>query len=124
MNGKEFEELVQRLHDDGWKKSGMTYRHEDFHYYKAYERYEDDFGNGHYRYQILVLFYDWRKYGERAYNSANGETSVTVIVMPIDLEDGRADLEMSSFDGITKVERIAKEYYEWVRKNFKCKDRK
>ena len=49
---------------------------------------------------------------------------IEIVVMPIDLVDyGRVDLHISKFDGITSLERIAKDYYEWVRKNFKCKER-
>lgn len=125
MSGKDYDILIQKLLDDGWKKSGMTIRREDFHFYKAYEEYKDKYGETCHRYQILVLFYDWRKYGESAFAGIEEqETSVSVVVMPLDLEDIiNVDLEISHFEGITKVERIAKEYYEWVRRNFKCLDR-
>lgn len=125
MTGKELETLVQRLYDDGWKRSDMKIQSEDFHLYKGYEGYEDSYGETHYRYQILILFYDWRKYGERARRSGiEDEVSVLVIVMPIDLlTDERVELTLSRFDSITGTERIAKLYYEWVRKNFICKRR-
>ena len=123
MSGKEFDSLIQMLRDDGWKKSGFHYRYDDFYFYKGYEEYENKYGETVHRYQILVLFYDWRKYKKDIMVEDN-ETSVSVIVMPLDLlDDGKVDLELSRFDGITKVERIAKEYYEWVRRNFKCLDR-
>ena len=125
MSGKEFDSLIQRLQDEGWKKSGVHFRNDDFYFYKGYEEYADKYGDTCHRYQILVLFYDWRKYGESAFASIEEqETSVSVVVMPLDLEEIiNVDLEISHFEGITKVERIAKEYYEWVRKNFKCLDR-
>jgi len=125
MSGKEFDSLIQKLQDEGWKKSGMTIRREDFHFYKAYEEYKDKYGETCHRYQILVLFYDWRKYGGSAYASLEeNEVGLEVIVMPLDLEGiMRVDLCLTRFVGITEVERIAKYYYEWVRKNFKCMDR-
>jgi len=123
MSGKDYDILIQKLRDDGWKKSGMTFRREDFHFYKGYEEYEDTYGDTAYRYQILVLFYDWRKYKSECMVEEN-ETSVSVVVMPLDLVDiRRVDLELSRFDGIAETERIAKEYYEWVRNNFKCLER-
>lgn len=125
MSGKEFDSLIQRLQDEGWKKSGVHFRNDDFYFYKGYEEYVDKYGDTGHRYQILVLFYDWRKYGDSAFAGIEEqETSVSVVVMPLDLEDIiNVDLEISHFEGITKVERIAKEYYEWVRRNFKCLDR-
>ena len=125
MSGKDYDILIQKLRDDGWKKSGHQFRSDDFYFYKGYEEYKDKYGETKHRYQILVLFYDWRKYGKSAFASIEEqETSVSVVVMPLDLEEiMTVDLEISQFDGITKVERIAKEYYEWVRKNFKCLDR-
>ena len=125
MSGKEFDSLIQKLRDEGWKKSGLPLRREDFHFYKAYEEYKDKYGDTCHRYQVLILFYDWRKYGKSAYaDIEENEVGIEVIVMPLDFEECmRVDLDMSQFDGITEVERIAKEYYEWVRKNFKCFDR-
>lgn len=125
MSGKEFDSLIQRLRDEGWKKSVCHFRSEDFYFYKGYDEYKDEYGKTKHRYQILILFYDWRKYGKSAFASIEEqEASVSVVVMPLDLEEViNVDLEISRFDGITKAERIAKEYYEWVRKNFKCEDR-
>ena len=125
MSGKDFEALVQRLKDEGWKKSGMSLTSEDFHLYKAYEEYYDKYDERHYRYQILISFWDWRRYGNNATGGyEENEVGIEIVVMPIDLVDyGRVDLHISKFDGITSLERIAKDYYEWVRKNFKCKER-
>ena len=124
MTGKDFEQLNQRLLDDGWKKSGMSIQSEDFHLYKGYEQYEDEYGDTAYRYQILVLFFDWRRIKGLQFENAESEVSVNVIVMPIDtIEDVSIDLHLSDFDSITGVERIASNYYEWVRRNFKCRDR-
>ena len=120
MNGWELSSLEQQLIDDGWKKSLMAIHSEDFYLYKGYEPYDDDNGETTYRYQILLQFYDWRKYGERVDEAG----TVTIIIMPLDIEDDRrADLLLSRFENVASVERIASEYYEWVRKQFKCRDR-
>lgn len=125
MTEKVYEKFVQRLIDDGWKKSTMSIKSEDFYYYKCYEEYENVFGDTQYRYQILILFYDWRKIGKEAALEVRGDDviSVSIIVMALDLKSGRADLEFNDFDSLTGIERIASEYYNWIRKNFKCRDR-
>ena len=120
MNGWELSSLEQQLIDDGWKKSLMAIHSEDFYLYKGYEPYEDGFGETTYRYQILLQFYDWRKYGERVDEAG----TVTIIIMPLDIEDDNSvALYMSRFENVASVERIASEYYEWVREHFKCKPR-
>ena len=122
MTGKDSEKLIRRLVDDGWKKSTLTLHNENFYYYKAFEEYEIEGIGSLNRYQILMLFYDWRTYCHLVPEC--DEVSVNVIVMPMDLmDDGRVDLTFTRFDSITGVERIAREYYEWVRRNFKCRDR-
>jgi len=125
MSGKEYDILILKLRDEGWMKSGTRYRSDDFYFYKGYEEYKDKYGETRHRYQILILFYDWRKYGKSAFAGIEeNETLVSAIVMPLDLEDTMlVDLEMSHFGGIAETERIAKEYYEWVRNNFKCLER-
>ena len=123
MTEKEFDKFVQRLVDDGWKKSTMSIKKEDFYYYKGYEEYKNVFDDTSYRYEILILFYDWRKYGKDVLKARGDEViSVTIIVMPLDLKLGRVDLEFNVFDSVTGIERIASDYYNWVRKNFKCRD--
>lgn len=120
MNGWELSSLEQQLIDEGWKKSLMAINREDFYLYKGYEPYKDEYDDTLYRYQIIIQFYDFRKYGERVEEAG----SVNVIVMPLDIDDyRRADMHISRWDGLVSVERIASEYYEWVRKQFKCRDR-
>ena len=125
MTEKVYEKFVLRLIDDGWKKSTMSIKSEDFYYYKGYEEYENVFGDTQYRYQILILFYDWRKIGKEAALEVRGDDviSVSIIVMALDLKSGQANLEFNDFDSLTGIERIASEYYNWIRKNFKCRDR-
>lgn len=120
MTGLDFDSLEEYLKLKGWKKSLMAINSEDFYLYKGYEPYKDDYDDTLYRYQIIIQFYDWRKYGDRIAEAG----SVNVIVMPLDIEDDICvEMHISRWDGIRSVERIASEYYEWVREHFKCKPR-
>ena len=92
-------ETETKLKKLGYGKFIQHHKHEDFSYWKTFRV------NRKKVYQVGLLFYDYRKYGDLAYN-----VSISFECMFINV-DGRIDLSVSKKITLFEFETMAKAFY-------------
>lgn len=110
---KKFEEL---LVSQGYQRYVQHYKHEDFLYWKSFEREVDEEGNKSKGYSVGFAFYDWSKYTQ--FQEKENVSVSLEFMMGHDLGVSRMDICVTDDEwDKDKFEAFCKDFYE----HFKAK---
>jgi hypothetical protein len=111
---KQGEKFEKKLLSLGYKKYIQHYKHEDYLYWKSFEREIDEDGDKSKGYSVGFAFYDWSKYPQHQNNKT---ISVSLeFLLGHNLGVSRMDICVSDDDwNLEKFEGFCKDFYEYFK---------